>query len=741
VNMGTVAESTVLTIGDPCATAVTTEGILDEGQCLETDHTPAVDSSTDENIPKKNGSSSDKHRIRYTKDFIIECFRHPACARKPIFELPNLSCILAVARFGATPFTTLYVPPRRKDENGRKEPEDNISLRPHSGNFSSGCAPNLSPSHYPQGQFSRFQFHHEDATKYPYDRGYSRNYRFNSNGRPDAERPERIRLERDREDPRDRRDRDRDVDKRDVRRDTRHPNQNRRQNSILWGPDSENQPEWTRRGGGKEGRGGRPYGKDKYGGFRDHEEESEPSWFSEGPTSQHDTIELHGFQDDERLQREQHGLLSRESAQNRASRTSEEDTNAESARISSNNKAGEHPVSVSSSETKQSELELSLEKILTMDRISGFLPNGLFEESEQPSGSSRFSQIFHRNKSSSVAPRSEPPPPSHEQHEEKPNRASGGVSLQDLFGSKPEPNSSESKADVVKGMETQLRQILLGGKEMQEPPKEQSKQEDLNAFKKLLEDLVIKSNKTGPQKVENQPDNGSGRPFPGPPPGLQGIPFNPFALGSAPTQSRPPQQFNNIVPPMPMNQMAPSHPLSRLMEQQQHHQQQEAATMQSQKRSGTPILAALTPTAVMRKMTADQQPKTGASIANPVTSSYSGIPASVQSAFTSTNNISSGNVPRQQLNPLSSFVSAMAQNQSQHLAQPQALPPQVNHAGPGHRPPPHPGHVPVGSFPGYPPMHPQQRGPFPMVPNNGIPQPFNPYGVPFYNNGPMQHRK
>jgi len=37
--------------------------------------------------------------------------------------------------------------PKRKDENGRRErtreSDDNISLRPHSGNFSGGCGTNF----------------------------------------------------------------------------------------------------------------------------------------------------------------------------------------------------------------------------------------------------------------------------------------------------------------------------------------------------------------------------------------------------------------------------------------------------------------------------------------------------------------------------------------------------------------------------------------------------------------------
>ena len=151
-----------------------------------------------------------------------------------------------------------------------------------------------------------------------------------------------------------------------------------------------------------------------------------------------------------------------------------------------------------------------------------------------------------------------------------------------------------------------------------------------------------------------------------------------------------------VVPSLPVNQMAPSHPLSRLVEQQHE------TAIQNHKRSGTPILAALTPTAVMRKMTADQQPKPGVSVGGTISSSYGGmpVPANSQAAYTSSSLNSSGNnmnVPRQH-NPLSSFVSAMAQNQTQHIAQPQPMPPQVNQ--PGHPAPPHPGHVPLNHYAG-----------------------------------------
>ncbi|CAG7830166.1 unnamed protein product [Allacma fusca] len=657
--------------------------IVPERHCLETEkHMDGTDSDIGTGI------------ITYSREFLLECFRHPACSRKPLIPLPNLEITLSTARLGSSPFTTLYVTPRRKEESGRREPEDNISLRPHSGNFSSGCAPNLSPAHYPQSSYNRYPFQNEDPSKNIFDRAFPRNnYRFNNSGRPDLN--ERNRVEREREP----RDRDRERETRDNRN-ARNPNQGRRQTSLLWGPEGENHPEWSRRrtSNDKEFRGRSSFGKYHSSGY--HEEDKEPEWFSEGPTSQHDTIELHGFQDDERRDADLTKSMNRVVSSGMADHCSETPTNV-------SNKNEHKPEEVNNGMNLSA---MDLEKIL----VSDMLPNGLLMDSGvEPEGSSRFTKYFQRNSS--------PPNPNEDIHRRAaaiPDKSGGeALNLQALFPRKVDAASSslESKSDVIKGMETELRQILLRSneKEVPEPPKEQSKQEDLNAFKKLLEDLVIKSNKTASQNIE-----GSGRPMPAPPPGLHGMQFNPFGLGIA--QPRPLQQHNAIAPNISMNQVLQTHSVNRMVEQQQHE-----TPAQSQKRSATPVLSsAFTPTAVMRKMTADQQTKTGSSIVNAKVTAFTGInqqmAAPAPSAFSAI--AASASHP----NPLSSFMSAVAQNQTSHLSihQPQQQQnlPQPSHPGhtrPGHVPLPHSG------------FHPQ-RIHFPVVvgpPNAGMPGQFPPFMI------------
>ena len=89
-------------------------------------------------------------------------------------------------------------------------------------------------------------------------------------------------------------------------------------------------------------------------------------FFAEGPTSQHDTIELHGF-DDEPSERD-HGLLPKEAPENRGQDRTERDP-AETAKISS----GVVKDSAAVSETKSNELEI-LNQLLTVDHLSGLLP-------------------------------------------------------------------------------------------------------------------------------------------------------------------------------------------------------------------------------------------------------------------------------------------------------------------------------------------------------------------------------
>ena len=87
----------------------------------------------------------------------------------------------------------------------------------------------------------------------------------------------------------------------------------------------------------------------------------------EGPTSQHDTIELHGFDDDRDRDRDQ-GLLPKEIPENSGQARAEHYA-AETAKISS----GVAKDSAAVSETKSTELEI-LNQLLTVDHLSGLLP-------------------------------------------------------------------------------------------------------------------------------------------------------------------------------------------------------------------------------------------------------------------------------------------------------------------------------------------------------------------------------
>jgi hypothetical protein len=194
--------------------------------------------------------------------------------------------------------------------------------------------------------------------------------------------------------------------------------------------------------------------------------------------------------------------------------------------------------------------------------------------------------------------------------------------------------------------------------------------------------------------------------------------FNPFGLGIA--QPRPLQQHNAIVPNISMNQGLPAHSVNRMVEQ--HHE----TPAQSQKRSSTPVLSsAFTPTAVMRKMTADQQTKSGASIVNAKVTAFTGMSQQMAAPTPSAFSAISASGPHP--NPLSSFMSAVAQNQTSHLPihpqqQQQQNLPQPSHPGhsrPGNVPLPHSG------------FHPQ-RIHFPVVvgpPNAGMPGQFPPFMI------------
>jgi len=64
---------------------------------------------------------------------------------------------------GYSNFILNFRRPRRREDSGKKDNElpDNISLRPHSGNFAGGCAPSM-PSNIPVNNYAtRFQHFHD----------------------------------------------------------------------------------------------------------------------------------------------------------------------------------------------------------------------------------------------------------------------------------------------------------------------------------------------------------------------------------------------------------------------------------------------------------------------------------------------------------------------------------------------------------------------------------------------------
>jgi len=109
-------------------------------------------------------------------------------------------------------------------------------------------------------------------------------------------------------------------------------------------------------------------------GYGHGHSDREPEWFSEGPTSRHETMELRGFQDDNR----------QDPGRAKRSQTPDE---VEMRAVPENKDA---PPS-------KPEAEFSLDKFLKFD----MLPKELVEE-PQPRGVSRFSQIFQKNATDSV---------------------------------------------------------------------------------------------------------------------------------------------------------------------------------------------------------------------------------------------------------------------------------------------------------------------------------------------------
>ncbi|ODM91673.1 Eukaryotic translation initiation factor 4E transporter [Orchesella cincta] len=429
------------------------------GKCLvETEHKPDLDGTT---FRKPSGR---KKRILYDREFLIKCFHSPASAKKPSgFPIPHLDCTLGASKIKRLPLSApqqAYLPPKRKEEGAKRDRdgEDNISLRPHSGNFSGGCGPNLtSPSHVPStNSFSRIHAHEEPSKGYDRDRDrdfHRNNFRYGGHNRRDMN--DRNRMDRDREmDSRDHRDR--------MNRDRLSGSNHRGNNWSNDGPESD----WSRRRNGAHFPRDRDYNTNSNKRYHDRQDEQEPEWFSGGPSDRHETIELRGFLDDDR--RDKSDDLRNGFEKERLEHNGEIDSGGESVK---NEQSGEN----------ESPMDLSIEKILKMDHIPGILPNDMLE-SEEPSGSSRFSQFFKRN---SATPDPGLVRATHFDQHENNSHANNG-----------------DKSKAVHEMGELLRNMLIKKnapvESTPEPkPKEAAKpspatKDDVDAFKKLVTPLLEK---------------------------------------------------------------------------------------------------------------------------------------------------------------------------------------------------------------------------------------------------------
>jgi len=425
-----------------------------------------------------NGEESEKGRIVYDREALIQ-LRSKACQ---VAE-PNIPIELMKTRKGNSP-SDFNSPDRKKaggsptlrKDNSQIPRDDSISLRPHSGNFSSGCTPNLSPNNGPF--VSRFHSQ-EDQSKSFFDRDYSRNQFRNPPMRMDPQDRgrDRAREGRGREErpPRDfdgergRDGRDRERPGRDQDRSFRgagsraNPVENGRrsygQGYHSWAPDEPS--DWSRQKSNEPNNFRRDY-NDRHRGM-----EQEPEWFSEGPITHNDTIELRGFHDDDR----------QDTGKGEKENRTKKDLNA---KIAAGEKLLDLESEVHRAESpKAAERKISLEKILAMDQFSNILSNGLIEH-EEPSGSSRFSQLFQRY---SEAPSNQ-----------ELNGVKRSSSLDNIMTSAPNDakNDMEAGIDVrekaARDIEVALRNLLLN-----KPEEEQEgAKENIQAFKKLLDQIVVK---------------------------------------------------------------------------------------------------------------------------------------------------------------------------------------------------------------------------------------------------------
>ncbi|KAI4454790.1 eukaryotic translation initiation factor 4e transporter [Holotrichia oblita] len=299
----------------------------------------------------------------------------------------------------------------------RKE-HDGIVLSPQRRSFNSGCyVPVREParsnrSHSPIGKGEASHIGHREISQGPSSRRIG-------SGRIFFDYPEKTEADNDFGYRRERRDTDRERDERYERRSFSRESEPNRPNKSKEGGFTRNGARYDRRRISNESR------------------EEEPEWFSEGPMSQHDTIELRGFDDAERsgvapssssnkkkmtaAQKKKAKERGAKNVENSAQNSSKEDVGkqegpgarstptlleAGSADLMSQSpiggdKGAAGDTSEASNVRNSAILEdqlFTIEDMLKSDNINMLLPNGVGLESGDTSGS-KFSRWFSREKS------------------------------------------------------------------------------------------------------------------------------------------------------------------------------------------------------------------------------------------------------------------------------------------------------------------------------------------------------
>ncbi|XP_065349512.1 uncharacterized protein LOC135945636 isoform X3 [Cloeon dipterum] len=135
----------------------------------------------------------------------------------------------------------------------------------------------------------------------------------------------------------------------------------------------------------------------RYGNDRRRDRDDEPEWFSGGPTSQHDTIELHGFEDGDGKKKKKQGTppkakspVSKEEEGERAVEQVVEDKKVEPEVVK-----GKENIEPKAEASKDSfNIEEFLKHDIHGDLSHVFAPGGYQNEATEQAGGSRFSRFF-----------------------------------------------------------------------------------------------------------------------------------------------------------------------------------------------------------------------------------------------------------------------------------------------------------------------------------------------------------